>query len=180
MDEIQTLLLSTHPLWITEDAYRRLMVAAFPLYSNVASIEHKRAEQAMTIAEVREYLKTHTYYQYETHKALEVLSSKAAQSEETRDVQLTDEYDSPSLNEGSIAYHRIFGVVSADSYWYFSSRQLEQDIMAAENNPQISAHLLHINSPGGEAWYMDRLSETLRNAKKPILAIYEEYCASAA
>ena len=27
---------------------------------------------------------------------------------------------------------------------------------------------------------MDRLSETLRNAKKPILAIYEEYCASAA
>ena len=44
----------------------------------------------------------------------------------------------------------------------------------------ISAHLLHINSPGGEAWYMDRLSETLRNAKKPILAIYEEYCASAA
>ena len=180
MDEIQTLLLSTHPLWITEDAYRRLMVAAFPLYRNVARIEHKRAEQAMTRAEVQEYLKTHPYYQYETHKALEVLSSKAAQSEETRDVQLTDEYDSPSLNEGSIAYHRIFGVVSADSYWYFSSRQLEQDIMAAENNPQISAHLLHINSPGGEAWYMDRLSETLRNAKKPILAIYEEYCASAA
>lgn len=180
MDEIQTLLLSTHPLWITEDAYRRLMVAAFPLYSNVASIEHKRAEQAMTIAEVREYLKTYTFYQYETHKALEVLSSKAAQSEETKEVQLTDEYDSPSLNEGSIAYHRIFGVVSADSYWYFSSRQLEQDTMAAENNPQISAHLLHINSPGGEAWYMDRLSETLRNAKKPILAIYEEYCASAA
>lgn len=180
MDEIQTLLLSTHPLWITEDAYRRLMVAAFPLYSNVVSIEHKRAEQAMTLAEVREYLKTHTFYQYETHKALEILSSKAAQSEETRDVQLTDEYDSPSLNEGSIAYHRIFGVVSADSYWYFSSRQLEQDIIAAENNPQISAHLLHINSPGGEAWYMDRLSETLRNAKKPILAIYEEYCASAA
>ena len=110
MDEIQTLLLSTHPLWITEDAYRRLMVAAFPLYSNVVSIEHKRAEQAMTLAEVREYLKTHTFYQYETHKALEMLSSKAAQSEETKDVQLTDEYDSPSLNEGSIAYHRIFGV----------------------------------------------------------------------
>lgn len=180
MDEIQTLLLSTHPLWITEDAYRRLMVAAFPLYSNVASIEHQRAEQAMTLADVREYLKTHTFYQYETHKALEILSSKAAQCEETKDVQLTDKYDSPSLNEGSIAYHRIFGVVSADSYWYFSSRQLEQDIIAAENNPQISAHLLHINSPGGEAWYMDRLSETLRNAKKPILAIYEEYCASAA
>lgn len=49
MDEIQTLLLSTLPLWITEDAYRRLMVAAFPLNGIVASIEHKKAEQAMTL-----------------------------------------------------------------------------------------------------------------------------------
>ena len=147
MDEIQTLLLSTHPLWITEDAYRRLMVAAFPLYSNVASIEHKRAEQAMTIAEVREYLKTHTYYQYETHEALLAISSKVSQRDETKRVQLTDEYDSPSLDDGTIAYHRVFGVVTANSYWYFSSKQLEQDIIAAENNPQISAHLLYINSP---------------------------------
>ena len=180
MDEIQTLLLSTLPLWITEDAYRRLMVAAFPLNGTVASLEHKNAEQAMTLAEVKEYLKTHTWYQYETHEALRAISSKATQRDETKAVTLTDEFDSPSLDDGAIAYHRIFGVVTAESYWYFSSKQLEQDIIAAENNPQISAHLLHINSPGGEAWYMDRLSETLRNAKKPILAIYEEYCASAA
>lgn len=180
-NEIQTLLLSTLPLWITEDAYRRLMVAAFPLNGATISLpQQKQAEQAMTYAEVREYLETHTWYQYETHKALQVLAVKVAQKEETQDVQLTDEFDSPSLNDGTIAYHRIFGVVTAESFWYFSSKQLEQDILAAESNPQISAHLLHINSPGGEAWYMDRLSETLRNAKKPILSIYEEYCASAA
>lgn len=68
MDEIQTLLLSTLPLWITEDAYRQLMVAAFPLNGTVVSFEQKKAEQAMSIPEIREYLKTHTYYQYETKK----------------------------------------------------------------------------------------------------------------
>jgi ClpP class serine protease len=180
MDEIQTLLLSTLPLWITEDAYRQLMVAAFPLNGTVVSFEQKKAEQAMSIPEIREYLKAHTYYQYETHEALLAISAKVSQRDETKSVQLTDEYNSPSLDDGTIAYHRVFGVVTANSYWYFSSKQLEQDIIAAESNPQISAHLLHINSPGGEAWYMDRLSETLRSAKKPIIAIYEEYCASAA
>lgn len=180
-NEIQTLLLSTLPLWITEDAYRRLMVAAFPMNgATITMFQQKKAEQAMTLAEVREYLKTHTWYQYETHEALQLLAGKVAQKDETRDVQLTDEFESPALDDGTIAYHRVFGVVTAESFWYFSSKQLEQDILAAENNPQISAHLLHINSPGGEAWYMDRLSETLRNAKKPILSIYEEYCASAA
>lgn len=119
----------------------------------------------MADAEIREYLKTHTYYQYETHEALQLICSKISQRDDTKEVQLTDEFDSPSLADETIAYHRVFGVVTANSYWYFSSKQMEQDIVAAENNPQISAHLLHINSPGGEAWYMDRLSETLRNAK---------------
>lgn len=180
MNEIQTLLLSTLPLWITEDAYRQLMVTAFPLNGVMVNSKQKKEEQVMTDAEIREYLKTHTYYQYETHEALQLICSKISQRDDTKEVQLTDEFDSPSLTDGTIAYHRVFGVVTANSYWYFSSKQMEQDIVAAENNPQISAHLLHINSPGGEAWYMDRLSETLRNAKKPILAIYEEYCASAA
>lgn len=42
MDEIQTLLLSTLPLWITEGAYRQLMVAAFPLNGTVVSFEQKK------------------------------------------------------------------------------------------------------------------------------------------
>ncbi len=179
MNEIQNLLLSTLPLWITEDGYRQLMVAAFPL--NGATItDNKPSEQEMTHEEVRDYLKSHSWYQYQTHKALQAIQSKASQYDDTKDINLTDEFDSPSLNDGTIAYHRVFGVVTAKSCWAFSSQQLEQDLKAAEENPQIVAHLLHINSPGGEAWYMDRLSETLRNCQKPILTIYEEYCASAA
>lgn len=180
MTELQTLLLSTLPLWITEDGYRRLMVAAFPM-GGVSSVStNKKVEQAMTREEVREYLKSHSWYQLETHEAMNAIASRISQREETKEVNLTDEFASPSLNENTIAYHRIFGVVRSESYFYFSSKQLQMDIMAAEENPAICAHLLHINSPGGEAWYMDRLSETLRSAKKPIIAIYEEYCASAA
>lgn len=67
----------------------------------------------------------------------------------------------------------------ANSYWYFSSKQLEADLQAAEANPQITCHFLHINSPGGEAWYLDRLSETLRSCEKPILTYYEQMCCSA-
>ena len=180
MNEIQTLLLSTLPLWITEDGYRRLMVAVFPLSGITATPIEKKVESTMTHEEVRDYLKSHSWYQYESHEALQAIKSRSCQQEDTKEVNLTDEYSSPELKENTIAYHRIFGVVTAESCFYFSSKQLEMDFMDAENNPSICAHLLHIDSPGGEAWYMDRLSETLRSAKKPIVAIYEEYCASAA
>lgn len=180
-NEIQTLLLSTLPLWISTDGYRRLMVSAFPLNGVATPISiDKEVEQTMTHEEVKEYLMSHTWYQYMTHQALCGIQKVMAQQSDAKEVNITDDYASPQLKEGTIAYHRIFGVVTASSNWYFSSKQLEMDIMAAEDNPSISAHLLHINSPGGEAWYMDRLSETLRQAKKPIIAIYECYCCSAA
>lgn len=180
MNEIQTLLLSTLPLWVTEDGYRRLMVAAFPLSGMHAEPIEKKIENSMSYQEIREYLLSHSWYQYETHVSLTAIMRRMSQQQDGKPIELTDEYASPSLNEGTIAYHRIFGVVTAESYYYFSSKQLEMDIKDAEDNPSICAHLLHISSPGGEAWYMDRLSETLRSAKKPIVAIYEEYCASAA
>lgn len=181
MNEIQTLLLSTIPLWITEDGYHRLMVAVFPLSGTSPVTIEKKVEASMTHEEIREFLKSRTWYQYETHAALKsIVSRLAVQQEEGKTIELTDDYASPSLNDGTIAYHRIFGVVTSSSYYYFSSKQLEQDIIDAENNPSICAHLLHIDSPGGEAWYMDRLSDCLRSAKKPIVGIYEEYCASAA
>lgn len=38
----------------------------------------------MSIPEIREYLKTHTYYQYETHEALLAISAKVSQRDETK------------------------------------------------------------------------------------------------
>ena len=68
----------------------------------------------------------------------------------------------------------ISGEINKDAADDFAQRMLVLDSLSQD------PIYVYINSPGGEAWYMDRLSETLRNAKKPILAIYEEYCESAA
>ena len=38
------------------------------------------------------------------------------------------------LPEGSIAYHRIWGFITSDCQWYFSSKQFERDLLAAEAN----------------------------------------------
>ena len=89
------------------------------------------------------------------------------------------DYDSQELHPDTVAYHRVWGLVTAASRWYFSSQQLERDLMAAEQNPLISSHLLHVNSPGGEAWYLDRLSATLRQLSKPVVTLYEMCCSAA-
>lgn len=151
MKELQNILLSDMPLLISTDGYRRLMVSAFPMVS--ASL----------------FGNPETYRE-KTAKALQSLPEE---------LQLTVDFTSPELKDNSVAYHRVWGIVTAQSRYYFSSKQLEQDLMAAESNPQITSHLLHINSPGGEAYYLDRLGESLRKCQKPIITLYEQACSAA-
>lgn len=169
MNELQQLLLSSMPLWITVDGYRKLMLTAFPLTGE------KKSENTNLSSDILEYLKNHTMYQWQTHCAISKLMMSV-----NDDINITDEYSSEELQDNTIAYHRVWGPVLADSYWHFSSKQLEKDIIAAEANPSITSHLIHVNSPGGEAWYLDRLSETMRAAQKPMTVIYESTCCSAA
>lgn len=98
---------------------------------------------------------------------------------ELQGITITDNFSAEDLPEGSIAYHRIWGFITADCRWYFSSKQFECDLLEAEANPAITCHLLHVNSPGGEAWYLDRLSETMRSLSKPIVSLVEQYNCSA-
>ena len=179
MNELQNLLISGYPLFITIDGYRQAMLAAFPLNGKIDENSNPRGAYGFTPTEIAAYLKDHTWYQFETHTALQELQKMLTQENDIPGVTLTDEFDNEELPEGSIAYHRVWGTVMANSYWYFSSKQLEADLQAAEANPQITCHFLHINSPGGEAWYLDRLSETLRSCEKPILTFYEQMCCSA-
>lgn len=95
-------------------------------------------------------------------------------------INLTNDFSSDNLSSDSIAYHRIKGIISSSSYWWFSSKQFEQDLLLAEANPNINCHLVHITSGGGEAWYLDRLSETIRSLAKPFYVLIEKTCASAA
>lgn len=117
-------------------------------------------------------------YKQETTKALEKIRTLS----QDKDICITDDYHSEEIPSGSIAYYRIFGTILADDtyFWYFSTKQFERDILASEANPSIACHFLHINSGGGEAWYLDRISETLRNCAKPIYTLCEHFCCSAA
>ena len=118
-------------------------------------------------------------YKDNTSKTLRAIQNQLKNSSELADVHLTNDFNSPDLPEGSIAYHRIWGFITSSSKWYFSSKQFEKDLIDAENNPAICCHFIHANSPGGEAWYMDRLSQTMRNLQKPVFTLYEQYNCSA-
>lgn len=179
MNELQNLLASGKPLFITIDGFRQAMLTAFPLGGKNEKTIGTKAECNSAQAGITACLKNHTWYQAESHVALQELNTALAQNESTSSVTLTDEFDNEQLPDNSIAYHRIWGTIMSDSYYWFSSKQLEADLLAAEANPQISCHFLHINSPGGDAWYLDRLSETLRACQKPILTLYEQMCCSA-
>ena len=179
MNELQQLLVSGMPLWITVDGFRQTMLAAFPLTAEAKIPEIKNALGTLT-PELKEYLqKGHTWYQMESHAFLGELLKSLAQNCDAPSVILTDDFSNQELPDNSIAYHRVWGTIMADSYWWFSSKQLANDLLEAEANPQIACHFLHVNSPGGEAWYLDRLSETLRSCEKPIITLYEQMCCSA-
>lgn len=85
------------------------------------------------------------------------------------------------LPAGSIAYHPLFGSIRYGySWWSPSTMELMDNLKAAEANPSISAHLLHIDSPGGEAFGLHEAFELIRSLKKPCYAVVESCAASAA
>lgn len=144
-------------LLITHDEYIAALLAYFPLgnQSAVASLDDPK-----------------TYKEYIADELAPVRAKSA--------VPLTIDFSSNDIEPGTLAYHRIKGLITADSRWYFSSKQFEQDLLQAEDNPNITCHFLHISSGGGEAWYLDRLSETMRSLSKPIYSFFEKIGGSAA
>lgn len=173
MNEIQQLLLSDSPLLISRSGYLQLMVSAFPALKNEVSLVGKVAQPSQFFGFD---MKT---YSEQTKEQLEKIKKSMQQVSSVKELNVTCDYSSPDLPDESIAYHRIFGLITAESSWRFSTKQLEADIIAAEANPQISSHFLHVNSPGGEAWYLDRLGETMGKCEKPIMVLYENCCSAA-
>lgn len=172
MNEILRILLSERPLFITSDGYRLLVMSVLP---------YMRLTDAAKVPDVSAFFGWDPpTYKEETDKAVASLKKIISEDDVTKAISVTNEFDNQELPQDTIAYHRVWGFITAASRWYFSSKQLEQDLIAAEQNPQISSHLLHVNSSGGEAWYLDRLSETLRSLVKPVFTVCENVTASAA
>jgi len=80
----------------------------------------------------------------------------------------------------SIAYHPIFGEISYGyRYYRFSTKQFIENLQAAEDNPAIIAHILHVNSCGGEAFGCHEAFEAVKALKKPCYAAIDSMAASA-
>ena len=160
----QLLLGNIRQLHITADGFATAMMEAFPLSTPSSFFFNPKPPT----------------YQELSEKVLATLQKELKVTAETKDINITSEYGSQDLPLGSIAYHRIWGFITSSSYWYFSSKQFEKDLLEADSNPAIHCHFLHVNSPGGEAWYLDRLSETMKSLSKPIVALVEYNNSSAA
>lgn len=94
--------------------------------------------------------------------------------------RLTTDYSGEQVAAGSIAAYLICGYVYYDrAPWYFSTRKFIQDIKEADENPAISAHLLYIDTPGGEAFGLPEAFETIRSLSKPVYAFVDSMAASA-
>lgn len=89
--------------------------------------------------------------------------------------------DRDDIAEGSIAYHPIFGdIIYGYSWWRASTMELCDNLKAAEANPAIAAHLIHIDSCGGQAFGLHETFDLIRSLKKPCYAVVESCAASAA
>ncbi len=98
----------------------------------------------------------------------------------TSGVRVTDDYSSQEIERNTLAYYRIKGMITSESDWRLSTKQLEKNILAADANDNISGHFLHISSGGGEAWYLDQLAASIRGVQKPVHAFIEKVGGSAA
>lgn len=84
------------------------------------------------------------------------------------------------IASGSVAYHPVFGEIVYGYHWYkASTMELMDNLKAAEANPAISAHIIHIDSHGGEAFGLHEAFGLIRSLKKPCFAVVESCAASA-
>ncbi|MCC8187143.1 MAG: S49 family peptidase [Bacteroides sp.] len=168
-NHIRALLLSPeNKLLMTSEAYNEVMMECFPPSFSSSQIQPIS------------FWKDIPGYKEKTDKAFAILKEELKKSSEAAGISISTDFSNDEITEGTIAYHRIKGTILADAYYWFSSKQLEQDLLAADNNPGFSCHFLHINSGGGEAWYLDRLTETMRGLSKPIYTLFEKSGCSAA
>ena len=89
------------------------------------------------------------------------------------------DFDSPDIHEGSIAYHPVFGYVSYRSRWGFSTQSFIVNLKAADENPAITAHLIHVDSCGGEAFGCHEAFTAVKGLKKPCYSLIDTVAASA-
>lgn len=85
------------------------------------------------------------------------------------------ELQDPSLPENSVAVIPIQGVMTGDK-----TMQLQSYVQQAEQNDNIVAIVLLVNSPGGMVFYTDITAATIANCSKPVVSYVLQMACSAA
>lgn len=80
----------------------------------------------------------------------------------------------------SVAVHYICGTVFYEHWWRFSTKTFVDELRTVEERPEFTAHLLIVDSPGGEVFFCHEAAEAIRACVKPVIAVCESMCASAA
>lgn len=94
--------------------------------------------------------------------------------------------DDPSISQnGNIAVIRIYGPISVEEASGFgasgtSSELIISQLEKAEQNPNIKAVLLDINSPGGSGVAADEIGQKIKSMNKTTVAVVREIGTSAA
>lgn len=91
-------------------------------------------------------------------------------------------YDWGNAPEGSVAVHTLVGPVMKYGGWCaMGTEDLMAQMEKADNTTSIVAHLLEIDSGGGEATNIETVARFIRNSlKKPVVAVVNGVAASAA
>ena len=88
------------------------------------------------------------------------------------------DFSDPNIPDGSIAFHPVLGEITYQSYWRFSTKQFIADIKAADENPAIKAHLIYVDSCGGEAFGCHEAFLAVKDLTKPVYAFVDSMAAS--
>lgn len=120
------------------------------------------------------------YYDDDFPTYSELTAFVAKKLADENNIPLTVEYTDANVEDPAVAYYRISGMIMGESTWRFSTKKFNDDMKDAEANPMIISHFIHVNSGGGDTWYLDIAWETMMGLKKPSIALIERVGASAA
>lgn len=87
------------------------------------------------------------------------------------------------INEGNVALININSQISAQSSLFessISSDLIIESLIEAENNPNVLAIILSINSPGGSAVASKEVAEHIKGMNKTVISWIREYSLSGA
>lgn len=163
MSRKQTLLAITNGTWLISEYHaEQLGVAVAEYLNNLRSEKHTETEESDEATE--EHL----------------LNNHITLVGSDRSPYVSKDLSYSNASAGSVAVISITGpIMKHDNCGDPGTKTYERLINSALSNPNISAIVLQVDTPGGTVSGTESLHNTIRNASKPIVTLAEDLMASA-